>query len=137
MEDKDKDVKEDLLRRKTEAILVPSGGPKSGVQVNLKRSSLPVEFHRLPSFSQVDVDGNGKIDFQEFKSVFPGIPEDEVIEMFNQVDVDHDGQLDRVEFETWVRSSNVLHNNVAIWYLIVHVIPENESGGLCSISNPS
>jgi hypothetical protein len=59
---------------KTDLLLKSSTKVELSLTTSIKRISIP-EFHRLPSFSQVDADGNGKVDLQEFIAFFPDIPE--------------------------------------------------------------
>ncbi|CAE8625636.1 unnamed protein product [Polarella glacialis] len=57
-------------------------------------------------FQSWDLDGSGKIDFQEFRRIFNNLSltwdEDEFASMMNQIDSNHDGEVDIREFADWV-----------------------------------
>lgn len=49
----------------------------------------------------MDADGNGEIEFEEFKNYF-NMTEEEAIKIFQETDVNHDGKIDRDEYLTFV-----------------------------------
>lgn len=49
----------------------------------------------------MDADGNGEIDFEEFKNHF-NMTEEEAKKIFQETDVNRDGKIDRLEYMTFV-----------------------------------
>ncbi|ODN00804.1 Rhomboid-related protein 3 [Orchesella cincta] len=58
------------------------------------------DVERLPSFTEVDADGNGEIEFEEFKNYF-NMTEEEAEKIFRETDINQDGKLDRDEYLTF------------------------------------
>lgn len=71
--------------------------------ISTRRSASAQELKR--EFALVDVDGDGRVSFQEFKRLLEdldaGMSESDVRIGFREVDSDHDGLIDCQEFIEW------------------------------------
>lgn len=69
----------------------------------------PTEEELIDMINEVDIDGNGKLDFEEFCSLSQRInkegagQEEELLERFNMFDQDGNGLIDRDELTTVMR----------------------------------
>ncbi|ODM95628.1 Calcium-binding protein SPEC 1A, partial [Orchesella cincta] len=72
-------------------------------------------------FDRIDIDGNGTIELEEIKTLFPPEHHDRLTAEFREADRNRDGRLDRREFRNlWQRK--------AYWFAKVIVQPKNLRG---------